>query len=197
MRAMTWLQRPVPAFATASLPAVAVGAVVCALSGVPAGVWGRNLAAWAAGAVLAAALARWAGRRVLGVAAVLMPLGVGAPMLARGQAGVHRWLDLGPLHVNMAMLLLPAGVVALAVLGERAAWTWIASLLAIGALVLQPDASQACALAGAICVAALGVRSRSSQLRWAFAAAALVLGVLACSRPDPLAPAPLPGSPRG
>ncbi|WP_224761020.1 hypothetical protein [Brevundimonas aurantiaca] len=44
-------------FGLASLAAVGLGAAVCALSGVSAASWGRNLAAWLVGAVIAAALA--------------------------------------------------------------------------------------------------------------------------------------------
>lgn len=185
---LTALQRPLPAFAATSLLAVAAGAVVCALSGVPAGVWGRNLAAWIVGALAAAALSRWAGARTLRAVAVLTPLGMAAPMLARGQEGVHRWLDLGPLHMNAAMLLLPPFVVALVVLAQRRAWWWIAALLALGGLVLQPDASQATALALALCVAAFGARTSSPRLGWGVAVVGLALAAVSWMRPDPLQP---------
>ncbi|MET0272209.1 MAG: hypothetical protein ABW360_04405 [Phenylobacterium sp.] len=182
MSPITPLRRPIPAFAAASLFAVGVGAVVCAQSGVPAGVWGRNLAAWLVGGLAAAALARWAGDRAVRAVVLLTPLGLAAPMLAEGQQGVHRWLDLGPLHMNAAMVLLPAFVVALAV--ERAAWWWIPALLSVGVLVLQPDASQATALA--LCVAFLGLRT--PRVGWLVAMGALALAALAWTRPDPLAP---------
>lgn len=188
---MSWLtafQRPLPAFAAASLFAVAVGAVVCALSGVPAGLWGRNLAAWLAGGLAAWALARWAGERTLRAVALLGPLGVAAALLGDGQQGVHRWLDLGPLYVNAAMLLVPALVVAVAVLAQRSSWWWLPALLTLGALVLQPDASQATAFALALCVAALGLPSLSARLRWGVAGVALALAAVSWTRPDPLAP---------
>ncbi len=40
------------------------------------------------------------------------PVGLAASLISSGQAGVHRWVDLGPLHMNAALLLLPAAVVA-------------------------------------------------------------------------------------
>jgi hypothetical protein len=179
-------RRPLPAFAATSLLAVAIGAVVCAQSGVPAGLWGRNLGAWLVGGLAAAALSRAAGPRTLVAVLVLAPLGVAASMLGEGQQGVHRWLDLGPLSMNAAMLLLPVFVVALA--AQRAAWAWIAALLILAILVLQPDASQATAFALALCVAALSLRRPSA--RWATALVALSLAALSWTRPDPLAPVP-------
>ena len=188
MNRLRAFNRPLPAFAATSLAAVAVGAVVCALSGVPAGSWGRNLAAWLVGALAAAALARWAGVRTLCAVALLTPLGLAATMAGEGQEGVHRWLDLGPLYVNAAMLLLPAFVVALAVLTQRAAWWWIPALLTLGVLVLQPDASQAAAFALALCVIALGVRNRPAWFGWGVVVAAVSLAAFSWTRPDPLAP---------
>ena len=40
-------------FGVCSFAAVAIGAYICALSGVPSALWIRNLAAWCVGAVLA------------------------------------------------------------------------------------------------------------------------------------------------
>jgi len=188
---MSWLaaaKRPLPAFAAASFPAVATGAVVCALSGVPAGLWGRNLAAWLVGGLAAGALGRWAGASTLRVVALLAPLAVAASLFAQGQAGVHRWLSMGPLSINAAMLLLPAFVVALVVLPQGSPWIWIPALLTVGVLVLQPDASQATALALALGVAALGARTQPTALRWGLAVAATALAALAWTRPDPLQP---------
>lgn len=180
--------RALPAFAVASLLAVAVGAVVCALSGVPAGVWGRNLGAWLVGGLAAAALARWTGPHALRAVVLLTPVCLAAPMLGEGQQDVRRWLDLGPLHMNAAMLLLPAFVVALPVVAPRSAGWWVAGLLALGVLVLQPDASQATALAIALGVAMFSLRVRSAPFRWGVAVVALALAGLSWTRPDPLAP---------
>ncbi|MGF1471809.1 MAG: hypothetical protein ACFB50_08725 [Rubrobacteraceae bacterium] len=66
--------------------------------------------------------------------------------------GVHRWLDLGPVQANAAALLLPAFVVAMASLVCDARWIWIAYAGCAIGLILQPDASQATALAAAILI---------------------------------------------
>lgn len=169
---------------------MAAGALVCGLGGVQADAWGRNLAAWVVGGLMATGLARWAGAKTLLAFAVLTPIGLAASMLSPGQQGVHRWIDLGPLHMNAAMLLLPAGVVALTVLVQGAAWPWIAGLLGLGLLVLQPDASQATALAAALGIAAFGMIERSRPVRWGIALLAVLLAAASWTRADPLAPVP-------
>jgi len=183
-------RRPLPAFAATSLFAVAISALVCAQSGVPAGAWGRNLAAWLAGGLAAAVLGRLAGDRTRLAVTVLTPFGLAAPMLFEGQEGVHRWLDLGPLYVNAAMLLLPAFVVALVLVAQRSDRCWVPAMFGLGVLILQPDASQATALAAALCVAMLGARKPSAPLRRAVVLIALLLAAVSWTRPDPLAPVP-------
>ena len=176
------------AFAAVSLAAVLLGALVCALSGIPAAVWGRNLAAWGIGAIAAAALARWAGPRTRAAILILTPLLIGATLLSPGQDGVHRWVAAGPAQINIAMLLLPAFVVGLCFSGRRRLWAWAAALGVQALLVVQPDVSQAAALALALVVAAVG--GPAFRGKTAMVAAALALMVLAWIRPDPLAPVP-------
>ncbi|WP_191558300.1 hypothetical protein [Brevundimonas aurantiaca] len=177
-------------FGLASLAAVGLGAAVCALSGVSAASWGRNLAAWLVGAVIAAALAA-AGRRVVSPGAALAVAGLAVAGLAAGffnpaQEGVHRWIEAGPLHVNIAMVVLPSLSVVLAAAEDRRA-IWGAAVAALILLVAQPDASQTTTLAAVlILVAAFRAPSRGAK-----AALILFAGVAAAAawmRPDPLQP---------
>ena len=173
-------------FALLSLATVAIGCVVAAVHGVPAGSWGRNLVAWGIGAAAAWAIARWPSAlpRIL----LMAPAGLVATLVNPGQEGVHRWIDIGPVHMNAAAVLLPAAVVALAVLRDRR-WRWMATAAMLALLVLQPDASQATAFgAGVIVVLA---SARGPVLLRASGVAATVLAVaMAWLRPDPLAPVP-------
>lgn len=167
-----------------SLATVALGCFVCARWDVPAGSWSRNLIAWGVGLAGAAALAAWAGPRCGIVVLGLAVLAVGASLAGVPQDGVHRWLDLGPLHVNAAFVVLPMAVVALSWNVERL-WCWALALVIQGMLVLQPDASQAAAFGCGLMVIAL----RSSQprgVRIGFVLAVIVLAVAAWLRPDPL-----------
>lgn len=165
-------------FGVLSLAAVVAGCVIASAHGVSAHVWRLNLAAWAAGLVLAVLLSR---TKFEGWWPVLALIGLVATFVFGGMQGVHRWIALGPVHLNAAELLLPATIVALA-FDKRSLRLAIAVLIP---LALQPDASQAVAFAGgAIAILAL------SEERLLSAALVAVLAALSFLKPDPLAPVP-------
>jgi len=171
-----------------SLATVALGCLICALADVPASIWMRNLIAWGVGLAAAVSIATLAGKRtgtvLLGLAAVL----VAASLFGPAQQGVHRWLAVGPLSINIAFVVLPMAVVALDRTRERAS-SWGLAFTILGLLVLQPDASQATAFAGAVGLIALTTR-RSTPVRLGLAGVAAALAALSWLRPDPLAPVP-------
>ncbi|MFL6521440.1 MAG: hypothetical protein ACJ8NS_14560 [Chthoniobacterales bacterium] len=177
-------------FAVASLIAVALGAATLAATGHASGSWLRNPVAWLVGLVLALGLTRVrnvspVSRVILGVAFVA----VAATFLAPSQSGVHRWIDAGPLHINIASLLLPAAIVALAFCGiwSRTGLAFVAAIAAL--LVLQPDASQATSFLVAVIILFAG--STASRARRIIAVAiAVLVAVISWSRPDPLQPVP-------
>jgi hypothetical protein len=177
-------------YAGLSLAAVATGAAVCAVSDVPTALWARNLAAWLIGALAAAGLAAAYRPAFLPVALIAAPIGLAATFAFPDQQGVHRWIDAGPLHVNAAMLLLPAATVAFAALAAQGRrWPFAVAAAALALLVLQSDASQATALAAALVVVAFAAR-RGLKSRLAAAVGAAALAAAAWLRPDPLAPVP-------
>lgn len=169
----------------ASLAAVAGGVGVMAAGGMVTTTWALNLAAWAVGAVLAVALARlpalpatapvWTAPLLLGLTLAV------APQID----GVQRWLAVGPLTLNAALLALPAAAVALALARDRVL-AWAAAVCTGLVLALQPDASQATAWAFAVAVVAL-IGSRSRAALAAAILTAISAGV-AWSLPDPLEP---------
>lgn len=173
-------------FTLLSLAAVALGCAVASAHGVSAASWGRNAAAWAVGAALGwGAFAR---PPRLGWLPWIALAALAGTLVNPDVDGVHRWIDAGPLHVNVAATLLPAAVVALAVLRERRA-SWIAAAAMLGVLVAQPDASQATAL-GAAMLVVLGTMRAPGRVRAAGAAAAVAAVAAAWLRRDPLAPVP-------
>jgi hypothetical protein len=190
MQRLLALRRPIPLFAAVSLAAVALGALVCAISGVSAGLWGRNLAAWVVGTLVAIALASWTGRRTTYVVVVIAMLGLCASLFDAGLEGVHRWVQLGPVRVNAAMLVSPSLVVATAVLAARGWWGWLPAMFALVVLAMQPDASQATALALAVCALAAVRRTDRLTVRGAVAGAAILIAGWSWTRPDPLTPVP-------
>lgn len=173
-------------FALLSLLTVAIGCAVAAAHGVPTGSWGRNVAAWVVGAAAAWAVAKRAS--VLRWFLLAAPVALVATLLNADVEGVHRWIDVGPLHVNVAAMLLPAATVALAALAERR-WSWLAAAAILGLLVMQPDASQATAFGAGMLVVLASLRAPAAVR--AGGAAATVLAVAAAwLRPDPLQPVP-------
>ncbi|MGA0605166.1 hypothetical protein ACO2Q0_04120 [Phenylobacterium sp. VNQ135] len=175
-------------FGGLSLIAVALGAWVCAQHGIAPGVWARNLVAWVIGAAAAVAIGRWAGPRFFGAVLVATTIGIGATLVGAGQLGVHRWIALGPLTINVAMLIAPAAVVAVAVSGCRL-WPWLAALACLALLVWQPDASQATAFGAALVVLSLRT-GRGAAVRRGVATLAAAVAAIGWLRPDPLAPVP-------
>jgi cell division protein FtsW (lipid II flippase) len=145
-------ERLLAVFAVASFVAVAAGCLVVAVDGAPAGAWPLNLAAWGAGAVMALAVSRFASPPFARAVTFAAPVGLLASLANPGQAGVHRWIDIGPVQANVAALLLPAFVVALAALVRDGSWIWLACAACAVLLVLQPDASQATAFAAAVLI---------------------------------------------
>jgi hypothetical protein len=170
------------------LCAIGAGAWACALADIPAAVWGRNPGAWLVGG-LAAILVQRGGHGMIVLFPLLALVLLGSTFLGPEQSGVHRWLGLGPLSVNAAMLMLPAAVVALASLGGTARWPWLVALACMALLVAQPDRSQAIAFGAAgVWIALRGVRGRTFQA--AIIVATVLLVAAALLRPDPLEPVP-------
>ena len=175
-------------FAAASLAAVGLGAAGLALGGAGMGSWMRNPAAWLVGLGLAAAILAAGRSAMLGKSAILLAIGgLAASFLSPAQSEVHRWIDAGPLHINMAALLLPMAVAGLATARLAACWLLAAVGLIGLLLVAQPDASQATAFL--LAVGLFLLRSgMATGMKTAAALAIAALIIAAWLRPDPLKP---------
>lgn len=159
-----------------------------ALNGASIGAGSRNVVAWLVGALLAFALARVRLSTTSVLAMLSIPLfGIAATFAAPDVEGVHRWIDIGPLHINMAALLLPMAIVALAALQMNRIAAVAAALALAALLMLQPDASQATGLLVALLF--LSVRAEGSLvLKVAVLGIVAIATLVAWSRPDPLQP---------
>ena len=180
-------ERFLAVFAAVSFMAVATGCLVVAINDASAGVWLLNLTAWGVGAVMALAVSRFASPLFVRVITFAAPIGLLVSLANPGQAGVHRWIDIGPVHANVAALLLPAFVVALAALVRDRFWIWLACATCAVLLILQPDASQATAFSAAV----LAVVVRLPVARAVRVSIVVLVSsgvVIAWLRPDPLTP---------
>lgn len=144
----------------APLPALALGVLLMRRHTVPSAVWGQNLAAGVFLLVICTGLLllsplpprrRWWGAVAVPALGLLL-----ATFADAGLEGVHRWVQVGPLHLHAGALCLPALILALgkALDFPRGALAgWLAPLGGVGVtclLALQPDAAQATAFAGAL-----------------------------------------------
>lgn len=173
-------------FALLSLIATGCGIAAMALSGTPQMRWIPNIVAWALGCGLAFAIARTlpSTKTWTGIALGALAL-VAATLVGPDQQGVHRWLAAGPLFVNIAALVLPAALVAMARLGAAHRLVPIIATLLAAILALQPDASQAFALA----LAGFAILVTDKRIS-ALVTALCLFGIAALSllRADPLQP---------
>jgi hypothetical protein len=177
-------------FALASAATVAAGSAGLALAGAAPGTWLRNLGAWLAGLIIAGIILAAGRSSGLSRCAIALTLaGLVATLFSLPQSGVHRWVDAGPLHINMAALLLPLAIVALANLNLRASmFLGVVGLVGL-LLVAQPDASQATAflLAAGLLLLRRGM-PRAAKI--AACAGIAAIAVAAWLRPDRLEPVP-------
>lgn len=182
--------RSIVIFGVASLAAIAAGCVAMAESDVAPSSWLRSVVAWVVGGGLAAVLARYAEPRSASIGAVIAgAAALIATLFAAGIEGVHRWLDAGPLHINVAALFLPALIVGLAAIGVSRPIGVVVAVVTASVLLAQPDASQL--MAFAVAVSLLVLRAGVTPYSKAFAILGAVLfAISGWMRPDPLEPTP-------
>ncbi len=128
---------------------------MAAASGAPFGSWVRNPAAWCFGLLAAGLIARIPARPVLLLSLIVMLAGLLGTLFGPSVAGVHRWVRFGPVRLNIAELLLPPAIVALAFFAGKTHWIFTLAGVTAAVLIAQPDASQATAFGVAFAVVLL------------------------------------------
>jgi len=169
----------------APLPATVVGLVVAQAYGVSWISYAPNVGGALMGIVLFYIVQRVPSETLAwmsGVAAVA----IWATLLGPNIDGVHRWLSLGPLRLNVSAALAPwclGGLCAPQGSRNRAA---VFVLVAQVAHVVQPDAGQATALAAGAVPLLLGCSQIKEALRLPLAVVMTLAAVAAWLRDDPL-----------
>lgn len=181
-------KRSIVIFGVASLIAIGAGCAAMAQSGVASSSWLRSVVAWIVGGAFAWLLGRYGEPRRASMGALLLTTAaLIATLFARPVDGVHRWIDIGPLHINAAALLLPVLIVGLATVRIARPIGLVIALVTATILLLQPDASQLTAFA--IAASVLFARSTMAS-RWRVLAIviAALLAICGWMRPDTLQP---------
>lgn len=161
------LQYLVIIYALLVLPAVTLGMIAMIAGGVSPVIWGQQAAAFAVFALLG--LLRRVVRRVPSIVWISVLLaGLASTFFFPAVGSAKRWLDLGPLNINVAMLALPA----LLLLVSNMKCPHLFVLLVAAVLCLQPDLSQLAAFS-------LGVLpilwKRRKNVCWTIVSAALLV----------------------
>jgi hypothetical protein len=174
-----------------------VGALIMRQHGVPSSRWGLNLF----GGVLSAAIcapflarSRTAmSKTAANISAALAAGALAATFAMAGSMGVHRWIQVGPLTVYAGAVCLPVLIGALGVLdafGGKLRWAPLFLAISVAILLLlQPDAAQATAFAGAA-FTLLIANDRRAHAAWAAALVIAVFPAWTWTRFDPLPPVP-------
>ncbi|NYE61197.1 hypothetical protein FHW58_002349 [Duganella sp. 1224] len=168
---------------------VLAGTVAIIATGAGPSLWLRNPVMWCVTVALCARLRRWRmpppWLLVVMIAALALSILVGPH-----QSGVHRWLAVGPVLLNIAALIMPAAIVLMdrgCRMHGRPGYA-LAALAMAAMLAWQPDMSQLTGLIAAAVMWALAQR-RWRSLVW-IAPVALLALLICASRPDPLAAVP-------
>ena len=164
------------------LPAVALGVMTMIQHGISPLLWGQQLAAWAALALLAQMLRRV--RISSGFGGLLMLLVLAASLLGEEVDGARRWLELGIFNVNAAMLVLPVLLVTLCAMK----CPHPALLAAAAILCVQPDLSQLTALSAA---AMPIVWHHRKEKLWLCGSILMLLVFMVCCMLSPVSVAPV------
>ena len=163
------LQRLIPIMI--AVPSMAIGVLAMYLNHVPALVWGQNIVCF-----LAMCLIYWivvtykfdffSGSKhktiLLSLAICLLLL----TFLNPGMEGVHRWISIGIIRLNIAMIVLPIIMIRIGQLVQTKG-LGLGSIAAIGTvfmLLLQPDASQLTGFAIPMMIL-IGSQTKSKRLR--------------------------------
>lgn len=173
--------------AAAATASVTAGVFIMGQTAAPTSFGAVNLAALLVALALAAATSLWSRAPVPTALLVACAAGAVALPLVAGPSveGVRRWLALGGLLVQPAVVLVPA--LALCVAGRRTWWATSAVIATSAALTMQPDRALAATLAAALLPAAVMRRTPTSALRLIVALGAVAVTLI---RPDPLTPVP-------
>lgn len=168
--------------------AVMMGLAYMAAAGAPARYLSLNVAALTLGAGawlgLGPTAGSWLARNGQAILALSLPL-IATALLGAPVDGAARWVSVGPLSVQVSLVLLPTMIVLYARGADALGTAGIA--VAALALALQPDRGMAAALAAAMATLLLTRPGRLPALAFAAAASAFAATLL---RPDALPAVP-------
>lgn len=178
---------------TLTIPSIAIGVLAMYQNHVPVAIWGQNIGCLILMSVISLFMITHkcnnTGNRYN---QLLLPAAVIALILTfanQGMDGVHRWISIGAVKLNVAMIVLPVILLELyKVLKIRGlTYAGVSALIILLVLFFQPDASQLTGFAIPTMIM-LSLNTRSKKIRFLITGVSVLFIVLSWIRLDHLPP---------
>lgn len=176
-------------FALFSMGAIVCGVIAGYFADVPHSILIKNIGAWVVGALISFIILRFLKSPNQGLIIVTSIFLILTCFFSNGIDGVHRWLRIGVVNLNIAQLIMPVSIISLAYFTSRFHLYFIIASVYSVLLCLQPDMSQICAFTFA--TVAHVFASKFSMIQRLFAILVPLTGTIyTISYPDNLQPVP-------
>lgn len=178
---------------TLTIPSIAIGVLAMYQNHVPVAIWGQNIGCLILMSVISLFMITHkcnnTGNRYN---QLLLPVAIIALILTfanQGMDGVHRWISIGAVKLNVAMIVLPVILLELyKVLKIRGlTYAGASALIILLVLFFQPDASQLTGFAIPTMIM-LSLNTRSKKIRFLITGVSVLFIVLSWIRLDHLPP---------
>ncbi|MBE5988198.1 MAG: hypothetical protein E7250_10750 [Paenibacillaceae bacterium] len=178
---------------TLTIPSIAIGVLAMYQNHVPFAIWGQNIGCLILMSVISFLLithkSNITGNRYN---QLLLPAAICAlvlPFVNQGMEGVHRWISIGAVKLNVAMIVLPMILLELyKVLKIRGlTYAGVSAFIILLVLFFQPDASQLTGFAIPVMIM-LSLNTRSKKIRFLITGVSVLFIVLSWIRLDHLPP---------
>ena len=178
---------------TLTIPSIAIGVLAMYQNHVPFAIWGQNIGCLILMSVISYLLithkSNITGNRYN---QLLLPAAICAlvlPFANQGMEGVHRWISIGAVKLNVAMIVLPMILLELyQVLKIRGlTYAGVSAFIILLVLFFQPDASQLTGFAIPVMIM-LSLNTRSKKIRFLITGVSVLFIVLSWIRLDHLPP---------
>ena len=176
-----------------TIPSIAIGVLAMYQNHVPVAIWGQNIGCLVLMSVISLLMITCkfnnTGNRYN---QLLLPAATIALMLTfanQGMEGVHRWISIGAVKLNVAMIVLPMILLELyQVLKIRGlTYAGVSAFIILLVLFFQPDASQLTGFAIPVMIM-LSLNTRSKKIRFLITGVSVLFIVLSWIRLDHLPP---------
>jgi hypothetical protein len=178
---------------TLTIPSIAIGVFAMYQNHVPFAIWGQNIGCLVLMSVISLLMiTRKFNNTENRYNQLLLPAAIIALILTfanQGMEGVHRWISIGAVKLNVAMIVLPMILLELyQVLKIRGlTYAGVSAFIILLVLFFQPDASQLTAFAIPVMIM-LSQNTRSKKIRFLITGVSVLFLVLSWIRLDHLPP---------